>query len=488
MLKPLHTLHSHFLSRWIAGTALILFVCSSARHLRLKSAAYDLGIYNQAIWLISQGQAPVSSFLRIHILGDHVSWIFYWIALLYKIYPSVYWLFAIQASSLALGALPTWLLARQADLSRSLAAAIAVAYTLYPVVFNLNLFDFHPEVIALPLFLGTVWAARANRKVGFCLMLVVILGCKAPLSLTVAAMGIWLLVFEKRYFFGIVALSAGTGWFLLATQWIIPFFKGGEVFGIKRYTYLGDSVLDIIHNIFLSPQLILGKVFSLDTLRYLALLVVPLVWGLSPQHLTPLVSAIPVLAMNILSTAEGQRTLGGQYSLAILPFLMVAVIATLASGKGWLRERRWIVLWVLVAFLCLTKVKYTQFMFYAENLDVWQANRSAIAQIQTKGGVLTTTFLAAQLSQRPFVYVVRPTNRPDPVRKISKKKLTRVDYALFDLNLSPQRQTNLQKMMSQIEQNPQFQLSYKQNKVFLFTRKDIAQSTLSDLPSGVSDQ
>ena len=294
MLKSLRaSLHSNFLIQWIVGTALILFICSSARHLLLSSTAFDLGIYDQAVWLISRGQAPISSFLGIHILGDHAAWIFYCIALLYEIHPSVYWLFSLQAVSLALGALPTWMLARQAGLAASLSGAIAVAYTLYPVVFNLNLFDFHTEVIALPLFLAAVWAARANRKIAFCLMIVFILGCKAPLSLTVAAMGIWLLLFEKRYFFGIVALSAGTGWFLLATQWIIPLFKGGEVFGVSRYAYLGDSVFDIIQNIFLKPHLVLGKVFSLDTLRYLALLAVPLAWGLAPQSLSPLVGAIP---------------------------------------------------------------------------------------------------------------------------------------------------------------------------------------------------
>jgi len=472
MLKSLcNFLQFHFLTRWIAGTALILFICSSARHLLLQSTAFDLGIYDQAIWLISQGQVPISSFLGIHILGDHAAWIFYWIALLYKIYPSVYWLFGLQAISLALGALPTWMLARQAGLTTYLSSAVVAAYILYPVVFNLNLFDFHTEVIALPLFLAAVWAARADQKVAFCLMVVFILGCKAPLSLTVAGMGIWLLLFEKRYFFGLVALGAGAGWFLLATQWIIPVLKGGEVIGVKRYTYLGSSVFQIIQNIFLEPQIILHRVLNLDTLIYLILLVFPLAWGLSLQTLSPLIGALPTLAMNILSEEKAQITLSRQYSLPILPFLIVAVIATLTSGQGWIRQRRWILLWVLIAFLCLAE--YGRFTSsYVEHLNSWQATRAALAQIQTKDGVLTTNKLGSQVSQRPFVTLVTFTNDVRASHQISETRLAKVNYALFDLNLSAEERAILEKSMRQIEQHPQFQLAYQRNNIFLFTRKN----------------
>lgn len=86
---------------WIISiSALIFFACSSLRHELFQSSAWDLGIFDQAIYLISQGQSPVSSLLGFHILGDHAAIVLYPLALLYKIYPSVYWLFAVQASAL----------------------------------------------------------------------------------------------------------------------------------------------------------------------------------------------------------------------------------------------------------------------------------------------------------------------------------------------------------------------------------------------------
>ncbi|MHC5730576.1 MAG: DUF2079 domain-containing protein, partial [Nostoc sp.] len=154
-----------------------------------QSTAFDLGIFDQAVYLISQGEPPISSFMGFHILGDHAAWIFYPLALLYKIYPSLYWLFAVQAVALALGALPTWHLARQAGLKENQAIAIAFVYLLYPLVFNANLFDFHPEMIALPLLLTAVLAARLGQVGWFCLSIFLVLGCKEVLSLTVVGMG-----------------------------------------------------------------------------------------------------------------------------------------------------------------------------------------------------------------------------------------------------------------------------------------------------------
>ena len=83
---------------WMIGVGtLVLFAASSLRHFLFQSTAFDLGIFDQAIYLISQGENPISSFLGFHIIGDHAAGIFYPLALLYKVYPSVYWLFVVQA-------------------------------------------------------------------------------------------------------------------------------------------------------------------------------------------------------------------------------------------------------------------------------------------------------------------------------------------------------------------------------------------------------
>lgn len=446
-------------------STLLLFGCSSLRHTLFQSGVFDIGIYDQVVYLMSQGKQPVSSFLGFHHMGNHAAWSVYPLALLYRIYPSVYWLLAVQAVSLALGAVPTWYLALQAGLKETQAVTIAGVYLLYPLVFNINLFEFHPEVMAVPVFLGVVLAARLGQLAWFCIGTLFILGCKAALSLTVAAMGLWLLVFEKRRFCGIFALIVGISWFLIATQVIIPFYSQNEAAAVERYSYLGDSVFEIVKNVVLKPDLVLGRVFSLKSLEYLALLTAPVIWGLVPQHLTPLVSAFPAITLNILSDKPAQRDLIHQYSLPILPFLILAVISSLSAHKAWLRSRRAIILWTLVAFIVLAKYSYF-WSRYLRSIDTWEATREAIAQIQTREAVLTTHSIAPHLTHRRVVQFVDDLSGPLP-------DFVEFNYILLNVR-HPDGTRNpafARNLVTQLKGNPLFEISYQRDDVYLFKKK-----------------
>jgi uncharacterized membrane protein len=463
----------------IALVSLIFFLCSSARHALFESNAFELGIYDQVAYLISRGETPFSSFLEIHHMGNHAAWVMYPLALFYKIYPDVHWLLLVQAISLALGALPAWSLARQAGLNNSISSAIALVYLLYPLVFNVNLFDFHPEVIALPAMLAAILAARLNKTLWFCAAIVLVLSCKAVLSLTVAAMGLWLLFFEKKRNCGLIALFLGAGWFLVATQAVIPYFnQGREHAGIGRYEYLGSSVLEIAANLIVKPNLVLGRLFSLDTLEYLALLVFPVIWWLSPKHLTPLISAVPMLAMNILSDIPAQRDLIHQYSVPILPFLLVAVISTLADRNQQKENQetilyklpiprvalsKLIVIWSVIAFLILAKYGYF-WTIYLDSIDTWQATKEAISLVQSKGNVLTTSHIAVHLTHRSVVRLTQAHTPP--------ANLTEFEYVLLNLRypgwMSDREFVN--NLITQLKNHPEFQLKYQRDDIYLFTK------------------
>jgi uncharacterized membrane protein len=88
----------------ILVAAATLFACGAVRHYLLRSGAFDLGFFDQAIYLISQGAEPVSSLHGFHVLGDHAALILYPFALLYCIWPDPYMLLASQAIILAAGA------------------------------------------------------------------------------------------------------------------------------------------------------------------------------------------------------------------------------------------------------------------------------------------------------------------------------------------------------------------------------------------------
>ena len=449
----------------VAFSTLLFFFCSSLRHALFQSNAFDLGIFDNGIYLIGRGREPFVTFRGLHILGDHAALILYPLALLYKIFPQVHWLFFIQALSLSVGAIPTFYLAIRAGLKQSQATAMAAVYLLYPLVFNLNLFDFHPEVIALPVLLWAILAARSEQVFRFTLAIIIILSCKAVLSLTVVALGIWLLFFEKKRTCGIIALLSGMAWFLIATRVIIPHFSGGEPAGVKFYDSLGDSVFEIALNLLLKPQIVLQQLLTLPNLEYLVLLTVPLIWGLSFQYLTPLIGALPILFLNFLSDSVQQKNLTQQYSLPILPFLLVAVIATLANGRGWLRHPKKIILWSLVAFFALAKYGYFGSR-YLRHFDTVKPSREAVALVETKGSVLTADHIAPHLTHRSVVMLA--TKRADEF-DLNQFKYVLLNASYPGWDSSPEL---VYRLAEKLKTMPNFKLRYQKSEVMLFENKN----------------
>jgi len=501
-IKVTHLIPPPAVAWGIAATALFFFLCSSLRHVLFQSTGFDLGIYDQVVYLISQGMSPISSFLGFHHLGNHAAWAVYPLALLYKIYPSVSWLFLVQSIALALGAWPIWSLSKLAGLKEKPAWVMAAVYLLYPVIFNTNLFDFHPEVMALPAILWAILAAKLNQPLWFLAAILWVVGGKAVLSLTVVAMGVWLLLFERRRLCGGIALVVGVAWFLIATQELIPYFSGTEAAGVWRYTYLGNSVLEIIINLVLKPQLILGKIFALDTIKYLFLLILPIIWLLFPwqgkmfrwRYLTPLICAAPTLVVNILSDVSFQRSLAYHYSLPVVPFLLLVVIAKeegrrkKEEGRGngeegkneenketpemfaisnlkfpipSLNYPKTIIIWSLLMFLILGNTK--QFLLYPTRLDTWKASREAIAQIYPGGAVLTDNRLAPHLTQRP---VVKLLSQVSPNADLSE-----FEYVVLNLRHPwPDTKEIGDNLAKQLLSNPKFKLIYQRDDVVVFNK------------------
>jgi uncharacterized membrane protein len=458
--------HSYPLSLPIIITIIIFFSCSSLRHIMFRSTGYDLGIFDQVLYLISQGQSSFSSILDFHILGDHAAFIFYVLAFFYKIYPSVYWLFAIQAIALAIGAIPTKYLALNAGLKESQANTIAIAYLLYPVVFNLNLFDFHPDVFALPALIWAILAVRIGSLWQFGAAIILILSCKAVFSLTIAAMGFWLLIFEKKRLYGNLAICLGIVWFLVATIIIIPFFGQNHADlsrHLYRYATLGTSFSEVINNLIYHPQIFLLAVFNLANLTYLIGLFFPFLSILAPQYLTPLVSAIPAFAMNLLSSDVSQKDVIHQYSLPILPFLLLAAISTIANGRGFFKTNRSILIWSVGAFIILSNFFHFDRLYF-NSLDTWDASKIAIAQISPDDNLIATNNFSPHLTHRKIVKL--------PTEKMVNSNWDEFKYILLNLRrpgfMSSPEITKI--FLQKLKNKPEFKLKFQKDDVFLFEK------------------
>jgi uncharacterized membrane protein len=230
-------------------------------------------------------------------------------------------------------------------------------------------------------------------------------------------------------------------------------------------------------------------------LTYLIFLVLPLIWGLSPRYFTSLIPAIPALTLNLLADYQPQKDLVHQYSLPILPFLLLTVIASLSAGKGGLRNPRrikqkpvfWaklrrfrgcyrtrkrvslpigIIVWIIVAFLAFGKSGYFAGK-YLDSLDTLAPTREAIALVKTEGGVLTNSAIAPHLTHRVLVKLASDGSQ--------SLDLNQFDYVLLNKRhpgwqSSPELITDF---LERLKKNPKFNLNYEKEDVFLFKKSDL---------------
>ncbi|TVQ64087.1 MAG: DUF2079 domain-containing protein [Spirulina sp. DLM2.Bin59] len=447
-------------------SVLILFFCSTIRHNLFQSGALDLGYHDQILYLLSQGKPPIISFWGYHFLGGHAEWIYYGLSLIYRIHADVHILLAIQAIVLSIAIVPILKLSEQAGLSEQKSWLIAIVYLLYPLIFNINLFDFHPEVIAVPLIFTSVLCARSRNTPGFILSTTLILGCRASLSLLLVSMGFWLFVFEKRRWYGIYTAIIGMAWFGIFTTVLLPTFKPDGHHALGRYGRLGSSIGEMAINIFLKPQAVLEQTLTLPNLEYLLLLFIPLLWGLHWRYLTPLIATTPILFLNLLSNTLAQKDIVHQYSVPILPFLILSVIATVAHQKNFLKPKKWILAWCLFCFFALAKYGYF-FGLYLSDLDTWSANRQAIALVDTQNDVLTNHNLVPHLTHRSFIQHASDDN--------FDQSLERYQFILLNVRhphygLSEQ---SAQQLLQRLKADQQFTQQFEQDDVYLFRRKSI---------------
>ncbi|MEB3266642.1 MAG: DUF2079 domain-containing protein [Cyanobacteriota bacterium] len=391
---------------WSLALAALFWGAAALRHGLLQSNAYDLGLFDQWAWLLAAGQPPISSMEGVHVLADHAAWLFPVIALPYRLLASPQWLLASQALALSLTAVPLWAVARQAGLAPRLAWLVCGLWWLQPVVFNANLFDFHPEVWAMPALAGCFWALRARRSGLWLALLLVVLGCRDGLALVVLGLGLGAAL-ERRWRPALVAGGLGLGWLLLLSRWFYPWLRGeGPKAAAAAYGHLGGSVETIALNLLTRPQLVLQQVSPVDALVYGLLLAVAVAPFWRRASLPTLASALPLVLSNLISSTSSQRTLIHHYNLPVAVIVVVAAVDGLAvAPPARLPWRR--LAWAALCWAALAKPWFFSGP-YLERVALVRPAAAAIASISPREAVLTTSYLVPQLSRRQRIAFPRP--------------------------------------------------------------------------------
>ncbi|MEV6777511.1 DUF2079 domain-containing protein [Streptomyces syringium] len=318
---------------WLGAVLFVLFTAVSVcRHRRMLTMSWDLGIFEQAIRAYAHLQAPVADLKGpgTHILGDHFSPVTALIAPFYRVFPGPVTLLVAQAALFALSAVPVTRLAAGL-LGRARGLAVGIAYGLSWGVQRAVDFDFHEIAFAMPLLafsLEAVVRRRWRAAVWWAVPLVLV---KEDLGVTVAAIGVLILVRlrgTKRdpratalavglVAFGLAALAVTVGL-------IIPGFNtSGSYDYWNKVNGTGPTAT-----------------IPLDTAVRTLLWVLLPTTGLLALRSPLLIVALPTLGWRFVSHEEHYWGTDWHYSAVLMPVVFLALVDALATARR--SRRRWL--------------------------------------------------------------------------------------------------------------------------------------------------
>ncbi len=407
----------------ILGTAVLLYIVAYGylavtRHQTFNSTGYDLAINEQIVWNTLNGRFFASSLEVDNSFADHFRPFLAILLPVYAIFQTPNTLLIAQTIALSLGAIPLYQYARLKDLSPAAAAALGLVYLLYPAVGFINRFDFHIEAFAVAAFLAAFVAVERKRWRWATFWLIVPLLCKENLGLTVAMIGLYVLIFKRERKYGSGWIIVGIATFLLTSFWLIPTVRGEAADTLSRYAWLGDSPQTMISTLFFD----FGRIFAHLTqpARLLSLLQQFLPLGFISLLGWPLLlPALPGLAINLLAEHHCQAFIYCQYAVPVLPFLFLAAAAGVARIKQPVAQD-----WFALLLVPLTLVALFVDNPFTEEEALPSATtrigneetvRQALAVVPEDGVLVTTNDYAPHLARRAGLFIIgRPTQRVAP--------------------------------------------------------------------------
>jgi uncharacterized membrane protein len=365
---------------------------SVSRHEHLRTTGFDLGIFEQAVRAYAELRAPVSELKGpgYNLLGDHFHPILAVLAPVYRLFPGPVTLLVAQAALLACSAIPVTRLAMR-HAGPVAGGCLGVAYGLSFGLQNAVGFDFHEVAFAVPLLAFSLerlalreWTAAA----AWALPLVLV---KEDLSLTVAAIGVYIAVGGRRRL-GAALATFGVVAFALVVFVVIPTVNPA---GHNPYLgQVGGWENPLVR--FFAPGVKGATV---------AALLVPTAFVALRSPL--LLIAVPTIAWRFWAANPAYWGTGGHYNAVLMPVVFVACADALHRiGRAWLPA-------VVAAFsLAVTAHQ-------APHLPLWDltspaawsadhrtaAARQLIREIPDGAVVAAANHLVPQLTNRTTVYL-----------------------------------------------------------------------------------
>jgi uncharacterized membrane protein len=311
---------------------------------------YDLGMHDQAIWLLSRFEGPWDTVRGLDYFGQHIN-------VISALFVPAYWLGAgphflgmVHTTVVALCAVPLWLLARDRLTNPWAALVLPLAWLLHPAVDWVTWWTYHPDSLSmLPLFWG-YWFATRRRWKAFAIAIGFALICKEDDALAVLMLGVVMALWRRATTAGpgpgerparragIITAATGATWYVLCTKVLIPPLLGGAApFYNNFFPALGNSIPEVIKNAIIHPSRV-WKLATLPNRRHWSLQMIGPLAFLPLLALPALLIAGPQIGVDVTAQVVDGATIASEY--ASLPLVGAFLAATEALGFIYRHQHR----------------------------------------------------------------------------------------------------------------------------------------------------
>lgn len=411
--------------RWTLGAmvsvwALVFIVLGWERHTRFGTFGFDLGVYDQAVWLLGQLKSPFITIRGLPLFGFHMNVVLLLLAPFYRFGAGPEFLLLVQVAAQASGAVALFLVARDRLADRWLAVAVASLLLLHPTYQFLVWEYFHPDTLIVAPLLFAYWAARARRWGWYTLAALLAASCKEDAALALAVLGVLIAARGNRRIGAATSVFA-LGWFVLVTRVVLPAVNGVEAFYDTFFGDFGKTPFEVVRTVVTKP----GKAYRTatlpDRLNYYRMMFSPVMF-LPLAAIPTLMIAVPMLGINILSTFPYQRQIRWHYSAIVLAGIMLATVEAIAQLCRSQGMRRFAVALVVTTSVGATVAWGASPVSTQFRSGIWplgpdarrQTKQEALAMIPPRSPVSAAYYMAPHLTRRVKVYEFpvpwQPTN------------------------------------------------------------------------------
>jgi uncharacterized membrane protein len=374
-------------------------------HHGLGTSAYDFGLYDQGVWLLSRFKAPFVTLMGRNLFGDHTSFILILLVPFYWLFPSAGVLLFAQALMIGLGAVPVFLLARKLLDHEGYALALAVCYLLHPAVGWTNRENFHPDSF-IAVFVGfAIYAAVERRWRMYLVFVVLALLVKEDASLVLVPLGLWVAVKRDRRI-GLLSIVGCVSFMLVAMFVVIRGLIGVPTRNAWRIPFGGPG--GFLKTLVTRPDKVARHYWSDSRPFYFWQMTFPVAWVFISSPSVALISLV-VLATNMLSTFWYQYQIQYHYALVAVPAIVMGTAYAISRVR--LRLRPALLALVLVtsissawAWGALPFSRHLPY-YWAPDYPVAADAREIIKDIPGDAVVSAQYAVTAQMDHREEIYL-----------------------------------------------------------------------------------